>query len=328
MSEILEKKVDTKTSLGNYSNLNKPEAENQTEIGEFGTSQQTTDGDESTTKLSKSKLKKLRKLQKWEENKSLKRKKEKEKKRAKREAMKDAGLTVPKKRKINMDHPDASSVRVALDLSFNQLMSEKDRRKVVKQVLRSYSVNRTAAHPLQLYLTNFDDSNKELFGTFSTGYKAWDVHIVEESHLEKFSKDELVYLSSDSSNILQELNDTKVYVIGGIVDHNAHKGMCFGLAEKAGIGHARLPIDEYIKLEGRKVLPVNHVFEILLHFAEHSDWKEAFYHVIPKRKGLTSYQNSLSNASEDECGSEKSVEVNCLDSPHNAKQDETKQEDT
>ena len=74
--------------------------------------------------------------------------------------------------------------------------------------------------------------------------------------------------------------------------------------------------------------PYFQVFEILLHFAEHSNWKEAFYHVIPKRKGLTSYQNSLSNASEDECGSEKSVEVNCLDSPHVAKQDETKQEDT
>lgn len=32
------------------------------------------------------------------------------------------------------------------------------------------------------------------------------------------------------------------------------------------------------------------VFEILLHYAEFSDWERAFYHVIPKRKGLTSHQ--------------------------------------
>ena len=74
MSEMLDDKVDINASLGKYSNLNKTEAENLAQISEFGKSQQTTDGgEESTTKLSKSKLKKLRKLQKWEENKSLKR---------------------------------------------------------------------------------------------------------------------------------------------------------------------------------------------------------------------------------------------------------------
>jgi len=175
------------------------------------------------TPISKSKLKKLRKIQRWEETKSMKRMKEKEKKKAKRQANREAGVEVPKKRRTSMASDAASRIRVALDLSFNKLMTEKDQRKVVKQVLRSYSMNRQSLRPLQLHLTNFDESNKELFGNYSTGYRSWDIHLVEENHIAKFDKDELVYLTSDSSNILKELDEKKVYVIGGIVDHNSQK---------------------------------------------------------------------------------------------------------
>lgn len=44
-----------------------------------------------------------------------------------------------------------------------------------------------------------------------------------------------------------------MYVIGGLVDHNSHKGLCYEQAVKNGYRHARLPIDEFVEMKTRKV---------------------------------------------------------------------------
>lgn len=51
----------------------------------------------------------------------------------------------------------------------------------------------------------------------------FQVNFHEENHLDIFAKEELVYLTSDSENVLTELDDKKVYVIGALVDHNQYK---------------------------------------------------------------------------------------------------------
>lgn len=50
-----------------------------------------------------------------------------------------------------------------------------------------------------------------------------DIHIRTEHYTEVVSREELVYLTSDSPNVLTELDPKKAYVIGGLVDHNHHK---------------------------------------------------------------------------------------------------------
>lgn len=50
-----------------------------------------------------------------------------------------------------------------------------------------------------------------------------DITIKSEHYHEVLAKNELVYLTSDSPNVLTELDQGKAYVIGGLVDHNHHK---------------------------------------------------------------------------------------------------------
>ena len=53
---------------------------------------------------------------------------------------------------------------------------------------------------------------------------------------------------------------------------------------KQGVQHARLPIEDYIKMSTRHVLTINQVLEIMLHWLQTHDWEKAFMQVIPKRK--------------------------------------------
>ena len=94
----------------------------------------------------------------------------------------------------------------------------------------------------------------------------------------------LVYLTSDSPHTLDRLSPYTSYIIGGIVDKNRHKGICYKRACERGIPTAKLPIGEYMTMQSRTVLTTNHVVEIMLKWLDTGDWGEAFLSVIPKRK--------------------------------------------
>lgn len=95
---------------------------------------------------------------------------------------------------------------------------------------------------------------------------------------------QIVYLSSDSQHTLTNLSPYTTYIIGGIVDKNRHKGLCYRRACERGIPTAKLPIGEYMTMQSRTVLTINHVVEIMLAWLDTGDWGEAFLKVIPKRK--------------------------------------------
>lgn len=96
---------------------------------------------------------------------------------------------------------------------------------------------------------------------------------------------EVIYLTSESCNTLQSLKPYSTYIIGGLVDKNRHKGVCYKRALDRGIKTAKLPINDHMKMHTRYVLTTNQVNEIMLKWLECGDWGEAFVQVMPKRKG-------------------------------------------
>lgn len=99
------------------------------------------------------------------------------------------------------------------------------------------------------------------------------------------SQDRVVYLTADSTEVLEELKEGETYVIGGLCDHNRYKNLCLDKARESGVRAAQLPIGRFLShLTTRKVLTVNQVFEILVKWVETRDWELSLYAVIPKRK--------------------------------------------
>lgn len=267
--------------------------------------------------ISKRQMKRRARHEKWIALKPLRRQKEKDKLREKKRKLKEErerlGIdedSIRGPKLIRMADPEASGVSVAIDCSFDHLMNDLEVRKVAKQIQRCYAANRRSSSPFQFHLCGFKSKTKSWFDEKVQGYSNWDVHFHKGPVEEVFPKDKVVYLSSESENILEALDPSKAYIIGGLVDHNHQKGLCHEIAKEKGWHHAQLPIGSFVEMNGRKVLTINQVFEILIAFSASHDWREAFYHVLPARKVKTFVQDSTIERDDSiKLGSENSKET-------------------
>lgn len=180
--------------------------------------------------------------------------------------------------------PVKSGVNIVLDCGFDELMTEGERTSLARQLVRCYSENRRAPLSVGLHISGFNGLLKDRFeNRMHSHHLLWE-NITFDENDQIDAKGDIVYLSSDSSEVLTELTPNMTYVVGGIVDKGRYKDLCKNKAEKLGIKTARLPIDQHIRLSGRRVLATNHVFELMLKWLELKDWKQAFEAVLPSRK--------------------------------------------
>jgi tRNA (guanine9-N1)-methyltransferase len=186
-----------------------------------------------------------------------------------------------------------ASFSVCIDCSYDDLMTEKEVKSLAQQIRYCYAQNKRSSHPCRLIVANLRGKTLEQLQKESGFPHHWTSRGFEcsdKSLMETFPNvktQSVVYLTSDSDNVLEQLNDDTVYVIGGIVDRNRLKRAAITQAESLELKTAKLPIDQNIKLSATKVLTCNHVFQILLKYREHgNDWKKALLEVLPQRKNI------------------------------------------
>ncbi|KAH9006863.1 guanine-1-methyltransferase-domain-containing protein [Lactarius hatsudake] len=262
-----------------------------------------------TTNTSKKAQKRALKMARLEERKLERRareraaKKEKKRKRAEKIA---AGEQVSedersRKRANVRGTKNPFAARVVLDLGFDDRMNDKEITSLCSQLAYVYSTNRRSPNPFRslLFTSLSGRTLSRLEKLNDAGYKRWaGTEWWPESYDKLWtrdpteaqlpipvSRDRVVYLTADSSEVLEELKEGETYIIGGICDHNRYKNLCLDKARESGVRAAQLPIGRFLShLPTRKVLTVNQVFEVLVKWVETRDWELSLYAVIPKRK--------------------------------------------
>lgn len=176
---------------------------------------------------------------------------------------------------------------LVLDMSFGNMMKEQEINSLGSQLMFAYAANLRARSPFCLWLTGLEEGGEmeEALGRIC-GTDRWLIRRTTKCYVEQFHdrKEDLVYLTADAKEEVHELDEKKIYIVGGIVDRNRHKNVTYEKAKDQGIAKARLPIHQHIKLSTSAVLTVNQVVDILLAYKELKDWKAALSRVIPERK--------------------------------------------
>nr|ABN05883.1 tRNA (guanine-N1-)-methyltransferase [Medicago truncatula] len=237
-----------------------------------------------TSELSKNAKKKLARQERWEAKKADKKAAAKEQKKKETERKRKeweesiAGITEEERVKViearmslrkermekRLEEKNEKKERlvkakelgqnVVVDVEFSHLMTPQEIRSLVQQIMYCYAVNGRCDTPAHLWLTGcegeMDNQLKKI-----PGFDKWIIEKENKSYIEVLAdrKDDLVYLTADSEDVLEELDLKKIYIIGGLVDRNRFKGITMEKAQEQGIRTAKLPIGNFLKMSSSQL---------------------------------------------------------------------------
>lgn len=192
------------------------------------------------------------------------------------------------------------SLPLIIDMSFESFMHEKATKSMRTQLdsIMKYNISNTI--PFHIMYCNFNEDS-HLYTSMkshkSFGFPDGLATVTSKSlmELDGLDLEDLIYLSPDASTTMDELDMTKSYIIGGLVDVGGYASVkaSYNAARRLGIKKVKFPLTKYLlwgNKTGRDELTLDVTFQVLHTFRDTGSWPKAFIHV-PKRfhRGLTEY---------------------------------------
>lgn len=253
----------------------------------------------------------LRKRRRWERVLAARRRRrpqERERSRARRPegrgAARQRGRALAEERLLEAR---SAGPRLCVDLGVADRMTPKETSRLAAQIRRLYGANRRAERPFWLCLTELvpgSPIHRECL-RMNDGFSGYLMETTQESYLDLFPLDAIVYLTPDSENVLEDVDPEKVYVLGGLVDESIHKNLTLQRAQGQSLQTARLPIREYMvksmntKNYYSETLAINQVFDVLSTYYRTQSWPDALKAGVSSGKGyvLPDGEKSVKNTS-------------------------------
>ncbi|XP_072236860.1 tRNA methyltransferase 10 homolog C [Leuresthes tenuis] len=192
---------------------------------------------------------------------------------------------------------------LVFDMSYHSQMSRREIENTVSQLLEVEGCNRRAVEPFHLHFCNLQPDGpyeQELLKRY--GAETWErlfITSTERQHVDVFPREQLVYLTADSPNVLRTFDHSKVYIIGAMVDRSIQSGLSLANAKRLKLATARLPLDEFLHWDmGAKNLTLDQMIRIMLTIKETGKWEEALQ-FVPKRKHDGFHQHLTQTGSTD-----------------------------
>ncbi|TKS93055.1 tRNA methyltransferase 10 -like protein B [Collichthys lucidus] len=244
-----------------------------------------------------------RKQRNWERQVAAKKSRRKEEKQRRKHNREESGARAGSPQftkrvmkaitKERLAEAQSTGPKLCVDLSMTDSMSDKEISRLAGQLRRLYGSNKKAARPFHVFLTDLREDSR-LYREclrMNDGFLNYTMDITEESCLDLFPAEAVVYLTPDADEALETVDADKVYVLGGLVDESIQKKLSFSRASELSVHTARLPIDEYMVKKDNaknfhsKILAVNQVFDILSTFRRTGSWTQALQAWFPQAKG-------------------------------------------